>query len=134
VSSVLVIASDPIIESLVGELVGFAGHRPVYDVTAGAGGESIRRVRPDVVLLDTSLPSGVLDVCVGAADEIRCPRVLISSTESASELAEHAHVQHCLHFVLPGGPKPLALVLERALATVSALPIALSLAPAVAEV
>jgi DNA-binding NtrC family response regulator len=116
VSSVLVIASDPNIESLVGELVGSAGHRPVYDVTVGAGGESIRRVRPDVVLLDTSLPRGVLDACVSAADEVRCPPVLMSSMDSTIEMAEHAHVQHCLRFALPDGLEPLAEVLERAIA------------------
>jgi chemotaxis response regulator CheB len=116
VYSVLIIACDPAIESLIGALVAFACHQPLYDFTSGAGGESIRRVRPDVVLLDTSLPPDVLIACVGAADEVRCARVLMSSTDSARELADDAHVQHCLHFALPGGPKPLGEVLERALA------------------
>ena len=115
VPSVLVIASDPNIESLVGELVAFAGYRPVYDVTVGAAGESVRRVRPDVTLLDTALNKSVVRACLDAADEVGSRPVLMSSTASDSELVEEARVEGCLHFPLPGGPKPLERVLELAL-------------------
>ena len=116
VASVLVIAADPNIESLVGELVAFAGHRPVYDPTAGAAGESVRRVRPAVTLLDTALDPEVVRACLRAADEVGSRPVLMSSTASDSELVEEARAQGCLFFPLPGGPKPLGLVLERAIA------------------
>src|SRR5436305_7503817 len=76
VPSVLVIAIDPNIESLLGELVAFAGYRPLYDVTAGAAGESIRRVRPDITLLDTALPPAIVEACLGAADEVGSRPVL----------------------------------------------------------
>lgn len=113
---VLVIAADPNIESLVGELVAFAGYRPVFDVTVGAAGESVRRVRPDITLIDTSLNKSVVKACLNAADEVGSRPVLMSSTASDSELFEEARSQGCLHFPLPGGPKPLERVLERALA------------------
>jgi hypothetical protein len=116
VGMVLVIAADPNIEVLVGELVAFAGHRPVYDPTLGAAGESVRRVRPDVLALDTSLPPAVVSACLTAADEVAARPVLMSSTASASELAAIASARGCLYFVLPGGPKPLRKILERALA------------------
>ena len=116
VASVLVIAADPNIESLVGELVAFAGHRPVYDPTAGAAGESVRRVRPDITLLDTSLPEPVVRACLNAAEEVGSRPVLISSSASISELVEEARAEHCLYFPLPGGPKPLERILERAIA------------------
>ena len=116
VASVLVIAADPNIESLVGELVAFAGHRPVYDPTAGAAGESVRRVRPAVTLLDTALDPEVVRACLRAADEVGSRPVLMSSTASDSELVEEARAQGCLFFPLPGGPKPLGRVLERAIA------------------
>jgi hypothetical protein len=99
-----------------GELVAFAGHRPVYDVTAGAAGESVRRVRPTVTLLDTSLDPAVVRACLRAADEVGSRPVLMSSTASDSELSEEARSEGCLYFPLPGGPKPLSRILERAIA------------------
>lgn len=114
-AAVLVIAADPNIESLVGELVAFAGHRPLYDVTMGAAGESVRRARPDVALIDTALPVPVVRACLGAADELGSRVVLMSSTANAAELEEQAAAEHALHFTLPGGPKQLRQVLERAL-------------------
>lgn len=116
IASVLVIAADPNIESLVGELVAFTGHRPVYDATAGAAGESVRRVRPTVTLLDTALDPAVVRACLLAADEVGARTVLMSSTASDRELVEEARAEGCLYFPLPGGPKPLGRILERAIA------------------
>jgi DNA-binding NtrC family response regulator len=115
VATVLVIAADPSIEVLVGELITYVGHRPVYDATAGAAGESIRRIRPDVTVLDTALPQPVVDSCLGASDEVGSQPVLMSSTDSAIELEQQARSARRLFFALPAGPKPLANVLDRAL-------------------
>jgi hypothetical protein len=116
VASVLVVAIDPNIESLLGEFLALSGHRPVVDSTLGAAGESVRRSRPDVCLLDNWLSPPVLDLCLEASDEVGAPAILISSTESDVELAEAARKRHCLHFSLRDGAKHLADVLERALA------------------
>jgi hypothetical protein len=113
--SVLVIAANDNIEALAGELVAFAGYRPSFDATNGAAGESIRRTRPDIALLDTALPRDVVRSCVDAADESGSRVVLMSSNGSAHELEVDARGEHCLHFVLPGGPRQLAGVLECAL-------------------
>lgn len=115
VATVLVITADHNIEVLLGELIAFAGHRPMYDVTMGAAGDSIRRVRPDVVMLDTALLHGVVDACLGAIDEVGAAAILVSSTASTDELATQALALRRLHFPLPAGPKPLARVLERAI-------------------
>ena len=114
-ASVLIIAVDPNIESLLTQLVAFAGHRSMIDVTSGASGESIRRIRPDVALIDTTLPHAVVEACVGAADEVGARPILTSGVDSATELATEARHEHCPYFPLPGGPKPLADVIERAL-------------------
>jgi CheY-like chemotaxis protein len=114
-AAVLVIAADPNIEALAAELVAFAGYRPLFDVTSGAGGESVRRTRPDVALLDTALPRDVVRACITAASESGSRVVLMSSTDSAAELESDAHAEHCFHFVLPGGPRQLSGVLEVAL-------------------
>lgn len=115
IASVLVIAADPNIESLVGELVAFAGHRPLYDVTAGAAGESVRRARPDVTMVDTALDKEVVRACLSAADEVGSRPVLMSSTASSAELLEEARAKGCLFFPLPGGPKPLERLLQQAI-------------------
>ncbi|MEX2151993.1 MAG: hypothetical protein WD825_01565 [Gemmatimonadaceae bacterium] len=114
-ATVLIIAADTSIEALVGELVTYVGHRPVYDATAGAAGESIRRIRPDVTVVDTALPRPVVDSCLGASDEVGSEPVLMSSTDSAMELEQQARSARRLYFALPVGPKPLATVLDRAL-------------------
>jgi DNA-binding response OmpR family regulator len=115
VASVLIVAADPTIESLMGELVALAGHRPVFDTTLGAAGEALRRTRPDVALVDTALPAPVVNACREAAEEIGCRPVLTSSTASARELANEASARDYPYFALPGGPRPLARIIERAL-------------------
>ena len=116
VASVLVIAVDQNIEFLVGKIVALAGHRPVLDSTMGAAGESIRRVRPDVSLLDDRMGEAVLKHCLDACDEVAAEPVLISATETDDELAEQARALSCLHFALSGSPRLIDPVLSNALA------------------
>jgi hypothetical protein len=115
VATVLIVAADPNIEALVGELIAFAGHRPIHDVTCGAAGESVRLVHPDIVLLDTALGSAVVAACLAAADETTARVVMISSTDSAGELEAIARRYDVPWFALPGGPAPLASAIELAL-------------------
>lgn len=114
-ASVLVIAADPNIESLIGQLVAFAGHRPIFDATLGAAGEAVRRARPDVVVLDTMLPGAVVRSCLDAASEVAARPILTSSSASEAELAHDAEVRHLPYFALPGGPKPLADLIDHTL-------------------
>jgi hypothetical protein len=97
-----------------GQLVAFAGHRPIFDPTLGAAGEAIRRARPDVVLLDSALPAPVVKSCLDAAEEVVSQPILTSSSASETELAHEAGLRHFLYFALPGAPKPLADIIDRA--------------------
>jgi DNA-binding response OmpR family regulator len=115
VSTVLVIATDLNIESLLGELVAFAGHRPVYDAAVGAAGESVRRLRPQVVLLDTALRADVMDACQAAAYAGGTRIVLVSSTATESELAASSRELGCPCFHLPGSPRALRAAIADAL-------------------
>jgi len=112
VASVLVIAADPVIETLVGELVAFAGHRPVYDAAAGAAGEAIRRTRPNLVLLDTSLSRPIVKACLLAAEEVGARPILMSSNAGSGESAAQTDASDIPFFVLPGGPRPLATLID----------------------
>lgn len=126
---VLVIAADRGIESRVGDAVTFAGHRPIYDATVGAAGESIRRIRPDVTVLDMSLPRPVIKACLGAADEVGARPVLLRSTGDGRDAGEAA--TGARFFVdLRAGPEPLARVLDLAYADKRERPVvALSISP-----
>jgi CheY-like chemotaxis protein len=115
-ASVLCIASDPDIDELLGELIAFAGHRPICDVTGGAAGESVRRARPDIVMLDIALPAPVVVSCLEAAAEVGSPVVATSTIDSAGELEAHAARLGVVHFQLPGGPIALDAVIGVAIA------------------
>lgn len=66
--------------------------------------------------MDTALPRPVVDSCLGASDEVGSQPILMSSTDSAIELGQQARLARRLYFALPAGPKPLASVLDRAIA------------------
>lgn len=117
VASVLIIAADPNVGSLLGELVAFAGHCPKHDFTDGAAGECVRRARPDMVLIDASLPAPVVDSCVDACDEVFARPVLTSSTANEMELLDQAHVRGCIPFSLPARPAYLRTIIEGVLKT-----------------
>jgi DNA-binding response OmpR family regulator len=117
VASVLIVARDPNVGSLLGELVAFAGHRPQHDFTDGAAGESVRRARPHMVVIDASLPTANVDSCVEACDEVFARPVLTSSTASEMELLDQAHARGCIPFSLPGRPAYLRTIIEGVLKT-----------------
>ena len=117
VASVLIVAADPNVGSLLGELVAFAGHRPSHDVTDGAAGESVRRARPDMVVIDASLPRAVVDSCMEACDEVFARPVLTSSTANEMELLDEAHERGCIPFALPARPAYLRTIIEGVLRT-----------------
>jgi hypothetical protein len=66
-------------------------------------------------MLDAALPRARVRACLSAADETRCRVVLMSSTANHDELVSDAIAEQCLHFELPGGPRQLKAVLDRAL-------------------
>ena len=121
-SSVLVIAADPNIETLLGQLLVHAGHHPAYDPTLGAAGEAVRRTRPDVVMLDIELPRTVVSSCLAAAREAGSRVVLTSSSSSETELADEARRAGCHYFALPGGPSSLRALIRLTLGIRGSIP------------
>src|SRR3954469_12318420 len=113
--SFLVVATDPVIESLVGELVGFAGHQPKYlshDQTVAAA----IRSRPSFgVLLDASESEREVDAAARVAREYGVVVVYFASSMSSGELRAFAEQRRAPWFSLPNGPKLLARVLDQAM-------------------
>jgi hypothetical protein len=124
VATVLVVVADTNIASLCGELVAYAGHRPKHDFTNGVAGESVRRERPDIALIDAALQCPVIDACVDACDEVRARPVLTSSTSSETELIDQAQHRGCIPFPLPGRPQSLGHILDRLMQTKRKAPVA----------
>ena len=93
--TVLIVSADAATESRARALVASVGYCPLRDVTDGAAGESIRRSRPTVALIDRTLPVDVVRTCLAAADETGARVVLISRTVSAEELV--AEIQLARH-------------------------------------
>src|SRR6185503_13889507 len=123
VATVLVVAADPNIASLCGELVAYAGHRPTHDFTNGVAGESVRRERPDVAMIDGALDCRIVEACVEACDEVRARPVLTSSTASEPELVDQAQTRGCIPFPLPGRPQSLGYILDRLVRSRSTVPV-----------
>lgn len=112
-TTVLVIAAESEIEALLGELVVFAGHRPVFDTTAGAAGEAVRRIRPTIAIIDDDLGNAVTRACIAASVETDAIPILVSSTASERELAAEASRHACAWYALPGSPTALRSLMER---------------------
>jgi CheY-like chemotaxis protein len=117
VASVLIVARSPNVGSLLGELIAFAGHSPKYDFTDGAAGEFVRLSRPDMVVIDASLPGPVVDSCIEACDEVFARPILTSSTATELELLDQAHTRGCIPFSLPARPAQLRTIIEGVLRT-----------------
>jgi hypothetical protein len=122
----LVVASDPLIEALMGDLVGFAGHQPFCCTPRCALG-ALGEWNPDVVLLDASLPCATLSTYEQAVKDRGVALVYFASTMSASEIRIFANQHDAGWFALPNGPKVLARVLDRA------IPIAVTREPGLAD-
>ncbi len=107
--------TDPSIESLLTELVTYAGHQALHDSGDSAAGTSIRRLRPDIVLVDTAATRGLVKASMRAADEVGARILLVSSIASENELASEAAAFRRPYFALPGGPIALRQSIARVL-------------------
>jgi hypothetical protein len=115
--SFLVVATDPVIESLVGELVGFAGHQPKYLSHDETVSGVIRLRPPSGVLLDASDREHEVDAATRVAREHDVVVVYFASAMSNGELRSFAERRRVPWFALPNGPKLLAHVLSEAMAS-----------------
>jgi hypothetical protein len=111
----LVVAADPVIESLVGELVRFAGHLTRYLRDDESAVAAMRRLHPFGVLLDASHSPAEVDAVVQAAEDRQVIVVYFASSMSSGELRTFAEQRRALWFALPNGPMVVGRVLTQAI-------------------
>ena len=108
--TILIVARDPIIGALMGELVnlcGYHAHLPNSDERPLA---ALHRLRPDCVLIDADHAG--FDF-INEASAV-APVVFFSGGMSERELERFAKQRHALSFPLPNGPRKLSETLELA--------------------
>jgi DNA-binding response OmpR family regulator len=114
-ATVLIIATDPVIGDLLGQLTDLAGHVALFRRRGEEPGPAIREARPSVVLVDAASTSAVLSSITAASSEAGAQVVYFASTMAARDLRRFALDRKCNYFELPAGPKLLRQVLTAAL-------------------
>lgn len=100
-STILVIAKEPLIQTLMCSLVDLSGHRaavPRDDETAAA---SILRVRPHLVLLDCEHDASCEEAAYDAASSVRAQVLLFTPARSRAEVADFAAGRGLRSLALP---------------------------------
>lgn len=100
-STILVIAKEPLIQTLMCSLVDLSGHKasvPRGDETVSA---SIRRVRPQLVLLDCEHDASCEQEAYDAAASVHAPVLLFTPSRSHAEVADFAANRGLRSLALP---------------------------------
>lgn len=100
-STILVIAKEPLIQTLMCSLVDLSGHRaslPRGDETVAA---SICRIRPQLVLLDCEHDAACEEEAYAAAASVHAPVLLFTPSRSHAEVADFAANRGLRSLALP---------------------------------
>ncbi|MEA2154882.1 MAG: hypothetical protein QOE11_1022 [Solirubrobacteraceae bacterium] len=99
--SLLIVDDHPAFRSLASELFGHQGFDVAGEAADGESAlEQVRRLRPDVVLLDVQLP-GIdgFEVAASLSRQVRAPRVVLTSSREAAEYGERLRSAPVLGFI-----------------------------------
>ena len=100
-STILVIAKEPLIQTLMCSLVDLSGHRaaqPLSDETVGA---AILRVRPELLLLDCEHDCACEEEAYEMAATVGAHVLLFTPSRSHAEVADFAAVRGLRSLALP---------------------------------
>lgn len=111
--TVLIVARDPVIGALMGELTTLCGHPAVYPRADERPLHALDRLSPGLILIDADDSDGTApDFLAGA--RASGPVIFFSGGMNERELARFASQFDALSFPLPNGPRRLSETLERA--------------------
>ena len=99
--SVFVVAKEEVISALLGAMVELDGLRPVYPTADERPIDTIRRVRPDLVLLDGEHELAWDPAAMRALRELGVRTLLVSAMRTQQELEHLAHRLRLPSLALP---------------------------------
>src|SRR5687768_6316134 len=97
-ATVLIIATDPMIGGLLGQLTDLAGHAAQFRRENEEPSDSVRHSRPHVVMLDAAYGRAAMDGVAAAAEEVAAPVVYFAATVPAGELRRFALARGAKYF------------------------------------
>ena len=100
-STILVIAKEPLIQTLMCSLVDLSGHQAVQPRSDESVTSSIARVRPRVLLLDCEHDSACEDDAYRAATSVGATVLLFTPSRSRAEVADLAAARGLQSMALP---------------------------------
>ena len=112
---ILVVAQHAVIGALLGSLVELSGHVAGFPHPGEPLAATVKRLRPQLILVDSDHPFAVDPRLTDAATLARCPLLMFSSTLSGSDTAEFAAKRHMQSFTLPIKYRAFVEMLERTL-------------------
>lgn len=100
-STILVIAKEPLIQTLMCSLVDLSGHRAAQPHGDESVVASILRVRPQLLLLDCEHDGACEDAAYGAATSVGAEVLLFTPARSRAEVADFAAERGLRSLALP---------------------------------
>jgi hypothetical protein len=121
-ATVLIVPTDHLIGGLLGQLTDLAGHAAQFRRNDEEPSQSVRSLRPDVVMVDAACGRRLIDSTARAAADVGARIVYFAASMGSGELRRFALDRGAKYFALPAGPKLLGRVLASALADDGAAP------------
>lgn len=100
-STILVVAKEPLIQTLMCSLVDLSGHRASIPFADEGVAAAIRRVHPQLVLLDCEHDASCEEEAYAAASSVNAPVLLFTPARSRSEVAAFAAGRGLRSLALP---------------------------------
>ena len=112
-ATVLVVAQHAVIGALLGSLVELAGHRAAFPEASEELCDAVRRVRPDLALLDSDHPNSTDSRIFDEARAVGAQCLLFSSSLSRHDTETIAASRRLPSFTLPIKFKEFVDLVER---------------------
>ena len=112
---VLIVAQHAVIGALLGSLVELSGHVAVFPSSSELPPAVVKRLRPQLILIDSDHPFSSDSRLFDSAKHARCPVLMFSSTLSGSDTAEFAAKRQLKSFTLPIKYRAFVDMIERVL-------------------
>ncbi len=112
--SVLILAREELIAALLGLLVETTGHSVIFAQPKEGSPDAVRRIRPDVVIVDCD-HQDCSEELMAAGSDVGARMILYSASRDADYVRKVAAPSHSASFTFPIEPPQLASLIRRQL-------------------